>query len=105
MVVSQFDVVLVNLDPTVGSECKKTRPCVVVSPSDMNRNLNTVIVAPMTSTIRGWAFRPIVTGKNKSELMLDQIRAVDKSRLVKVVGSIKQKERPPIKSVLSDMFS
>ena len=78
----QYDVCWVELDPTQGSEIAKTRPCVVVSPDELNALLNTVVVVPLTSTLRGYPFRVqcVVAGK-KGELAIDQIRAVDKSRL------------------------
>ncbi len=83
------DVWLANLDPTVGSEIQKTRPCVVVSPAEMNDYLRTVIVAPMTTGSRSAGFRIPVTFQGKSGLiLLDQIRTLDKSRLVKRVGSL-----------------
>ena len=83
------DIWLAQLDPTVGSEIRKTRPCVVVSPDDMNAHLRTVIVAPMTTGSRAAGFRINVTFQGKSGLvLLDQIRTVDKSRLVKKSGSV-----------------
>lgn len=101
----QFDVVVVDLNPTMGSEMKKVRPCVVVSPTDMNQALNTVIIAPMTEAKRGWKFRPIIVGPTKtSELALDQIRAIDKSRIGKVIGSISESEQEAVSNILSQMF-
>lgn len=100
----RYDVVLVNLDPTVGAECQKTRPCVIVSPDDMNDKLQTVIIAPMTSTRRGWLFRPVVKGKHESELALDQIRAIDKSRIVKNLGSLSPEDQTKVYSILKELF-
>ncbi|TAN55008.1 MAG: type II toxin-antitoxin system PemK/MazF family toxin, partial [Rhodospirillales bacterium] len=85
--VQRFGIYWVSLDPTQGSEIKKTRPCIVISPEEMNRHLATVIVAPMTSTIKGYPTRvPIATGKKAGEVVLDQVRTVDKSRLNKRIG-------------------
>lgn len=83
------DIWLVNLDPTVGSEIQKTRPCVVVSPPELNQHLKTVIVAPMTTGARPAAFRLALTFQNKQGLiLLDQIRTLDKTRLRKKVGAL-----------------
>ena len=87
--VSRGQIWLVSLDPTVGSEIRKTRPCVIISPSDLHDHLRTVIVAPMTTGSRAAPFRVPVTFQGKTGLMLlDQIRTVDKSRLVKMAGFI-----------------
>lgn len=85
--IQRFAVYQVNLDPTIGSEIAKSRPCVVVSPKEMNDHLNTVIVAPLTSTIKNWPSRikARFAGK-KGEIALDQMRAVDKRRLIKPLG-------------------
>ena len=89
MVVERFSVFLVQLDPIAGAETGKTRPCLIVSPNEMNRALNTVIVAPMTTVKRGWPTRVAVLFQGKNgEIALDQIRAVDKSRLIKKLGRI-----------------
>jgi mRNA interferase MazF len=103
--VNRYDVVLINLDPTVGVECQKTRPCVVVSPDDMNNALQTILIAPMTSTRRGWKFRPLITGpKNQSELALDQIRAVDKSRIIKQLGKLRTDDQDSVYAVLKELL-
>ena len=89
MTVKTGDVWLTNLDPAVGSEIQKTRPCVVISPAEMHEYLRTVIVAPMTTGSRSAGFRVAVTFQGKSGLiLLDQIRAIDKARLVKKVGAV-----------------
>ena len=89
VVARRFDVFLVNLDPTVGSEVRKTRPCLVISPDEMNRHIATVIVAPMTTGARPAAFRIRVTFQGKQGLiLLDQLRTLDKVRLVKRLGTI-----------------
>lgn len=91
-VVSRGDIWLVNLDPTVGSEIKKSRPCVVVSPPEMNKHLRTALVAPMTTQGSPASFRvPVTHGGKKGLILLDQIRAIDKSRLVKKLGALTSK--------------
>lgn len=103
--VKRYDVILINLDPTIGAEAKKTRPCVVVSPNDMNRALQTILIAPMTSTRRGWKFRPLITGpKNQSELALDQIRAVDKSRIIKSLGVLQIDDQNSVYAILKELL-
>jgi mRNA interferase MazF len=106
MVVKRFDVFLVNLDPTVGSEIQKTRPCVVISPDEMNRYIATVIVAPMTT--RGQAYPTRVTcqfqGKD-GQIVLDQIRTVDKTRLVKRLGQISPNEQKAVLDTLAELFA
>lgn len=102
----RFNVYLVNLDPTIGSEIQKTRPCVVISPDEMNRHLRTVIIAPMTSTIRTYPSRvPVVFKGKKGNIALDQIRAVDKERLVTHWGPIVQETANHLCHILVEMFS
>ena len=106
MVVKRFDIYLVNLDPTIGSEIKKTRPCLVISPDEMNRYINTVIVAPMTTKGRGYPTRVDCKFKSKQgQIVLDQIRTVDKIRLVKRVGKIDTQTQSKVVSVLGEMFA
>lgn len=97
---------LVPLDPTVGSELQKTRPCLVVSPDEANVKLNTVIVAPITSTIKKYPSRYVVrvAGK-KGSVALDQIRAVDRTRLVKYLDVLSTKDLAAILSILGEMFA
>jgi len=104
--VKRHDVVLVPLDPAVGAEIKKTRPCVVVSPDEVNRHLDTVIVAPMTTTVRGYPSRVAVkfSGKN-GEVALDQIRAIDKSRIHRRVGALPPEAAKAVTAVLLQMFA
>lgn len=105
MVISQYDVFLVNLDPTVGREIKKTRPCLIISPSEMNANISTVIVAPMTTKSREYPTRVSVTFKRKPGwIVLDQIRTVDTKRLVRKLGSIVGPTIIAVKAVLSEML-
>ena len=103
--IKQYDIYLVNLDPTIGSEIKKTRPCVVISPDEMNAGLRTVQVAPMTSTLREYPWRvAIVFKKKKGSIALDQIRTVDKQRLVKRAGALQQDTIDSVKDILHEML-
>ena len=106
MVVKRFDVCLVNLDPTVGSEIKKNRPCLVISPDEMNRNIRTVIIAPMTSVNKDYPTRVSCTFKKKQgQIVLDQIRTIDKIRLIKKLGTIDSKSQSDVISILLRMFA
>ena len=101
----QFEVYQVNLDPTIGAEIKKSRPAVIISPNAMNKHLNTVIVAPLTHTIKGYPSRVICQFRNQQgELALDQMRAVDKLRLKKKLGSVDAGTSSDILKVLQTMF-
>ena len=105
MSVEQYSVWLVNLDPTVGSEIKKTRPALVISPDEMNEVLKTVIVAPMTTKIRDWPTRVKINFQGKEgEIALDQIRTIDKRRLVKQLGKIDAHKALEVKAVLKEML-
>jgi len=104
--VKRFDVHLATLDPAQGGEIKKTRPCVVVSPDEMNRHLRTVIVAPMTTVGRGYPSRVPCRFRGKAgEVVLDQIRTVDKSRLVKRLGAVDAATSRRILALLGEMFA
>ena len=106
MVVKRFDVYLVNLDPTVGSEIKKTRPCLVISPDELNRNIRTVIIAPMTSAQKEYPTRVSCTfQKKKGQVVLDQLRTIDKSRLIKKLGTIDSKDQLEVISILQRLFA
>ncbi|MCJ7600766.1 MAG: type II toxin-antitoxin system PemK/MazF family toxin [Desulfobulbaceae bacterium] len=106
MEISRFDVFLVNLDPTVGPEIKKTRPCLVVSPNEMNRHISTVIVAPMTTKGRNYPTRiPCSFQGRNGQIILDQIRTIDKARLVKKMGVISKSAQSKILNVLHDIFA
>ena len=106
MVIRRFDVYLINLDPTVGSEIKKVRPCVVVSPDEMNLHLRTVIVAPMTTKGRSYPTRVTCKFQGKQgQIVLDQIRTVDKARLVRKLGRIGSQAQTEVLSILGDMFA
>jgi mRNA interferase MazF len=105
MVISRFEVYLVVLDPTIGVEIKKTRPCLVVSPDDMNHTIRTVIVAPMTTKGRPYPTRVPGRFKGKNgQVVLDQIRSVDQSRLVKKLGRIDSRTATAVLDVLGEMF-
>jgi mRNA interferase MazF len=106
VVVKRFDVFLVNLDPTIGSEIKKTRPCVVVSPDEMNRHVTTVITAPMTTKGKTYPTRVVCQFQGKDgQIVLDQIRTIDKTRLVKKLGQISQDEQRVVLDTLAEMFA
>ena len=106
MVVKRFEVYLVTLDPTIGSEIHKTRPCLVVSPNEMNRFINTVIVAPMTTQGRPYPTRvPVKFRTKRGHIVLDQIRTVDKARLIKKLGGIDSHTQAEVLSLLNEMFS
>lgn len=102
----RFDVWLVHLGPTQGSEIRKTRPCVIVSPDEMNRHIRTVIIAPMTSKRRNYPTRVDLTfQKTKGQVVLDQIRTVDKSRLTKRLGRLPEPRSRDVAGILVEMFS
>ena len=106
MVIERFAVFLVTLDPALGSETAKTRPCVIVSPDDLNDALSTVIIAPMTTVRRRWPTRPAVTFQGKTgEIALDQLRAVDKTRLVKRLGRIDRLTATTVLETLGELFA
>lgn len=105
MELNQYQVVLVNLDPTIGSEIRKTRPCVIISPDEMNRFLQTIVIAPMTSSSKPYPTRVEVRqNKKKGWIVLDQIRTVDRQRIVKVLGHLSQKEIAVTKSIIKETF-
>jgi mRNA interferase MazF len=106
VVVSRFDVFLVNLDPTVGSENTKTRPCVIVSPDEMNRFIRTVIIAPLTSKGRSYPTRVACKfDKKDGQVVLDQIRTVDKTRLIKKLGRLDKDTQQELLEGLGEMFA
>jgi mRNA interferase MazF len=106
MVVNRFDVFLVNLDPTVLSEIKKTRPCLVISPNEMNRHIRTIIVAPMTTAGKDYPTRVSCTFKKKmGQIVLDQIRTIDKIRLIKELGVIDPDTQSEVISILQRLFA
>jgi len=103
---SRFEVYFVNLDPTIGSEIKKTRPCVIISPNEMNHNISTVIVAPLTSKLRNYPTRvPCKVEGKQGQIVIDQIRTVDKIRLVKRIDTLNKLTQTKVLNVLKEMFS
>ncbi|MBF2088296.1 MAG: type II toxin-antitoxin system PemK/MazF family toxin [Synechococcales cyanobacterium K44_A2020_017] len=106
VVAKRFDVFLVTLDPTVRREIQKTRPCVVISPDEMNRHIATVIIAPMTTKGKAYPTRVVCQFQGKDgQIVLDQIRTIDKSRLVKKLGQISQDEQRAVLNILAEMFA
>ena len=106
MVTKRFEVYLVNLDPTVGSEIRKARPCLIVSPDEMNRYISTLIVAPMTTKGRDYPTRIPCTFKGKKgQVVLDQIRTIDKSRLVQQLGKVDKGTQEKVLKVLAEIFA
>jgi mRNA interferase MazF len=106
MVAKRFDVFLVNLDPTLDSEIKKTHPCLVISPDEMNRYIATVIVAPMTTKGRPYPTRvECQFGGKQGQIVLDQIRTVDKARLIRHLGQIDAPAQAAVLAVLAEMFA
>jgi mRNA interferase MazF len=106
MVVKRFDVCLVNLDPTIGHEIRKARPCLVISPDEMNRYVATVIVAPMTTKGKAYPTRvPCSFQGKEGHVVLDQIRTVDKARLVQKLGKIDKMTQEEVLAILAEMFA
>ncbi len=105
MVIEQYEIILVNLEPTVGSEIKKTRPCVVISPDEMNKYLRTVVIAPMTTSSRNYPTRVEIKFQNKNGwIILDQIRTIDKKRIIKNLGKLSGPEIKEVKVILKETF-
>jgi mRNA interferase MazF len=102
---NQYEIVLVNLDPTVGSEIHKTRPCVIVSPNEINHNLQTLVVSPMTTSSRKYPTRVEVKHNGKTGwIAIDQIRTIDKLRVIKTLGTLNKSEIREVKSVIKETF-
>ena len=105
MELKQYQIVLVNLDPTIGSEMKKTRPCVIISPNEMNKYLQTIVVAPMTSNSKPYPTRVEVKhNKTKGWIVLDQIRTIDRQRVVKILDSLTDKEIYNVKTTIHETY-
>lgn len=105
MEIKQYQIVLANLDPTIGSEIKKTRPCVVISPDEMNKHLRTVVIAPLTTTSRSYPTRIEIKHNNKiGWIVLDQIRTIDRLRIIKDLGKLSKPEIKEIKLVLKETY-
>ena len=106
MVVKQFEIYLLNLDPMIGSEIQKTRPCLVISPDEMNRHINTVIIAPMTTKGRACPTRVTCQFQRKQgQIVLDQIRTIDKAKLIEKMGTLDAKTQANVLTILAEMFS
>jgi mRNA interferase MazF len=105
MEISQYQIVLVNLDPTIGSEIKKTRPCVVISPNEMNKYLRTLVIAPMTTKSKKYPTRIEVKHDRKiGWVVIDQIRTIDRQRIIKSLGRLSVPEIKEVKSVLKETY-
>jgi mRNA interferase MazF len=105
MVLEQYQIILVNLELTIGSEIKKTRPCVIVSPDEMNQYLRTVIIAPMTARSRSYPTRVKIKHGNKTGwIVIDQLRTIDKQRVIKILGKLTPGEIEKTKSVIRKML-
>ena len=101
----QYSIILVNLDPTLGSEIQKTRPCVILSPNEMNKYLNTIVIAPMTSSLTKYPTRIHVNHDGiEGMIAIDQIRTVDKKRIIKVLGKLNKTEIKATKEVIKETF-
>ena len=105
MELTQYEIVLVNLDPTIGSEMQKTRPAVILSPNEMNKYLNTVVIAPMTSSSKSYPTRVQVNhNKTKGWIVLDQIRTIDRQRITKKLDKLTEKDIKKVKNILKETF-
>lgn len=104
--IKRFSIYWFNPDPGVGAELRKIRPCLVVSPDEMNKNLRTVLVAPLTSTVKPWPSRVVITVMNhSSSVALDQLRAVDKSRLKDYISALTPSESQAVLRILQEIFA
>jgi mRNA interferase MazF len=105
MEMNQYDIILVNLDPTMGSEIQKTRPCAIISPNEINHNLNTLTIAPMTTSSKEYPSRIKVRHQGKDGwIAIDQIRTIDKIRVIKSLGRLNKSEISMVKSVIKETF-
>ncbi len=105
MDLKQYQIVLVNLDPTIGSEMKKTRPCVIISPDEMNKHLQTIVIAPMTTSTRSYPTRVAVKhNKTKGWIVLDQIRTIDRKRVTKFLDSLTDNEIYTLKEIIRETY-
>ncbi|WP_111309848.1 type II toxin-antitoxin system PemK/MazF family toxin [Confluentibacter sediminis] len=105
MELKQYSIVLVNLDPTIGSEIKKTRPCTIISPIEMNKYLNTIVLAPMTTNLKKYPTRiPVKHNGKKGMVAIDQIRTVDKTRIIQVFETLSKSEIEKCKEVIKETF-
>lgn len=105
MTINQYEIVLVNLEITKGSEIRKTRPCVVISPNEMNHNLRTIVIAPVTSTLKMYPTRvKVKTPEIDGMVAIDQIRTIDKQRIMKIIGNRKINEIVQVKKTIEETY-
>ena len=105
MDISQYQIILVNLDPTLGSEIQKTRPCVIISPDEMNRHLRTTVIAPVTAKSKNYPTRIEVKHNQRiSWIAIDQIRTIDKQRIIRILGNLSRPEIKELKAVMKETF-
>jgi len=105
MDLKQYQIVLVNFDPTIGSEMKKTRPAVIISPNEMNKFLQTIVIAPMTSSSKSYPTRIEVNHNNQiGWIVLDQIRTIDRQRIIRTLGNLTEEEIQNVKAILKEIF-
>jgi mRNA interferase MazF len=105
MEINQYQIVLVNLDPTVGSEIKKTRPCIVISPNEMNKYLRTIVIVPMTTSSKSYPTRVEIKHDRKiGWVVLDQIRTIDKQRIIKQLGRLSKPEIKEVKNIIKETY-
>ncbi|MEW6104619.1 MAG: type II toxin-antitoxin system PemK/MazF family toxin [bacterium] len=105
MVIKQYEIYIVSLNPTIGHEMKKSRPCVIISPDEMNKYISTVIIAPITSKSHAYPTRiPIILENKSGWIVLDQIRSIDKRRLIKKLGILDKNKIQEVKSVIKEML-
>jgi mRNA interferase MazF len=105
MEIVQYSILLVNLDPTIGSEIRKTRPCVVISPDEINKHLQTITIAPLTTQSRNYPTRlEVKHNEQVGWVVLDQIRTIDKQRILKLLGKLSDKEIVAIKNIIRETF-
>jgi len=105
MEINQYRIVLVNLDPTVGSEIQKTRPCVIISPDEMNKHLKTIVIAPMTTNLRKYPTRVLIEhNKKKGMVAIDQIRTIDKKRIIKSFDNLSKSEIKKCKEIIKETY-
>jgi mRNA interferase MazF len=105
MELKQYDIVLVNLNPTIGSEIKKTRPCIIISPNEMNKYLRTIVIAPITTSSKNYPTRIEIKHNRKiGWIVIDQIRTVDKQRIIKILGRMTKPEIKEVKLAIKETF-
>jgi len=105
MELKQYSIILVNLDPTIGSEIKKTRPCVIISPNEINKFLKTIVVAPMTTNLKNYPTRiKVKHDEKKGMIAIDQIRTIDKSRILKIFNKLSRSEIQHCKDIIRETF-